>query len=411
MKTFVEDSAQKIDGIDFGLDFSDGTTPDAADTSVSKRVTVYDIAKKVGVSHTTVACALGNRKEVSQKRREEILRVAAEMGYTPDPHLCALANYRRKIAPAKFQGVIVWVNHWKQPEQLRRFSEFERYWQGAAQTAAKFGFKLEEVRWPEDCSPKRFEGILQARGVEGVLIPPHNQPLDWEDFDWGRFSVVRFGLSVPSPESNLVTSDQFRSMIMAVTRIHEYGYQRIGLAADTDLDEHLGGNHYGGYAWAQKQLKIRHAISPFPASAALYRIAPEKELRKLQRWLERFEPDAILTTQAYLPDLLIKLGRQIPKDMAVAGTSVCDIPVSAGIDQRSTEIGRIAMEMLIKQINVGERGVSATPGRILIESRWQDGDSVPRRRQPTAVPIIPKLPSATHEAALLVMDRLVCNSE
>src|SRR5690242_3429212 len=188
---------------------------------MGKRVTVYDIARRVGVSHTTVARALGNRREVSKERREEIQRVAAEMGYTPDPHLAALANYRKSLGPAKFQSVVVWINHWQQPDQLRHFGEFERYWQGAAETAGKQGFKLEDFRWPLGCTPKRLERMLEARGVEGVLIPPHNDLLDWGDFDWEKFSVLRFGMSVQSPDSNLVTTDQFRATGMAVSRIHE----------------------------------------------------------------------------------------------------------------------------------------------------------------------------------------------
>ncbi|HTL73103.1 MAG TPA: hypothetical protein VL863_07340, partial [bacterium] len=55
---------------------------------------------------------------------------------------------------------------------------------------------------------------------------------------------------------------------------------------------------------------------------------------------------------------------------------ICDIPVDAGIDQRSSDIGRTAMEMLIKQINIGERGIPETPCRILVESRWREGASV-----------------------------------
>ena len=345
-----------------------------------RRVTVYDIARSVGVSHTTVARALRDSKDVSKSRRDEIQRVASEMGYSPDPHLGALANYRRTLAPASFQGVVAWVNHWQQPDQLRRFGEFERYWLGAAEAASRHGFKLEDFRWPLDCSAKRLESMLAARGVEAVLIPPHNDLLKWGDFDWNRFSVLRFGMSVQSPDSNLVTADQFRATAMAVTRIHEYGYRRIGLAVDFDLDEHLGGNYHGGFVWTQNKLKLRHQLPPFAASAALHRRAPQEEAGNLQHWLVRHRPDAILTTQPYLPQLLCQLGYRIPEDIAVAGTSVCDIPVDAGIDQRSVEIGRIAMQMLVKQINVGERGAPANPCRILVESAWQDGQSLPRKR-------------------------------
>ena len=344
-----------------------------------RRVTVYDIARSVGVSHTTVARALRDSRDVTKGRREEIQRVAAEMGYRPDPHLAALSNYRKTLGPTSFQSVVVWINHWQQPDQLRNFGEFERYWRGAEEVAGNQGFKLEDFRWPLDCSAKRLESMLVARGVEAVLIPPHNDLLDWGAFDWSRFSVLRFGMSVQSPDSNLVTADQFRATVMAVTRMHEYGYRRIGLAVDFDLDEHLGGNYHGGFSSAQNKLKLFPQVTPFAASAALHRRAPDEEAKNLRRWIEQHQPDAILTTQPYIPQLLGKLGYRIPGDIAVAGTSVCDIPVDAGIDQRSVEIGRIAMQMLIKQINVGEQGAPLNPCRILVEGRWQDGQSLPPR--------------------------------
>ena len=77
-----------------------------------KRGTIYDIAKRVGVSHSTVALALRNHHRISEKRRKQVHRVAAEMGYAPDPLLAALASYRAQIQPAKLQNAIVWLNHW-----------------------------------------------------------------------------------------------------------------------------------------------------------------------------------------------------------------------------------------------------------------------------------------------------------
>ncbi|HWC58743.1 MAG TPA: LacI family DNA-binding transcriptional regulator, partial [Verrucomicrobiae bacterium] len=135
-------------------------------SSSRKRVTVYDIARSVGVSHTTVARALRDSKDVAKKRRQEIQRIALEMGYYPDPHLAALANYRKTLAPSHFKSVVAWLNHWQKPDQLRKFGEFERYWQGAQEVAGRQGFKLEDFRWSLDCSPKRLESVLLARGIE-----------------------------------------------------------------------------------------------------------------------------------------------------------------------------------------------------------------------------------------------------
>src|SRR5260370_3015391 len=108
--------------------------------------------------------------------------------------------------------------------RMRRIREFDEDWRGAKQGAARFGYQLEDIRWPVDCSAKGFERILVARGIPGLLIPPHPPGLNWSDFDWSKFSLVRFGMSVRNPDSNLVTSDQHRAVVMAVTRLPDFPY-------------------------------------------------------------------------------------------------------------------------------------------------------------------------------------------
>jgi LacI family transcriptional regulator len=354
-----------------------------------RRITLKDIAEQLGISKTAVSLALRKHHSISQKRQEQVQRLAEKMGYRPDPFLAGLSAYRQSNRPAKIQSSIAWINHWEQPERLRgRHREFEAYWKGAVSAAERIGYHLDEIRWPADCSAKRFEQILNARGVQGVLIPPHGTQPDWGDFDWGKFSIVRFGLSVTSPDTNLVTSDQFRAVIMAATKIYQYGYRRIGLVAGDSLDRAVGGNYYGAFCWAQDQLKLKPALPPLRtidfARASIDQARSSvhwtRQKEVLRKWLARHEPDAILTTDSETPAMLQELGVRIPRDLAVAGTSVLDLPLDTGIDQHSEAIGRIAVETLVKQINFAERGEPADPYRILVESRWQDGKSLPPRR-------------------------------
>jgi DNA-binding LacI/PurR family transcriptional regulator len=341
-----------------------------------KRVTVYDIARQAGVSHTTVALALRNHHRISESRRKQIQKIAKELGYEPDPFLATLASYRAQVHPPKVQSAIAWINHWEQPERLRgAHREFDAYWHGANAAARRFGYRLDEIRWESDYSAKRFEQILLTRGIRGVLIPPHAIPPDWGDFDWGKFSVIRFGLSVPKPDSHLVTSDQLRAVLMGVRRIKELGYERIGLVMPQDTDERLGGNFIGGFAAAQQFFRLP-ALPPLLTAERCYAEEPDKGLRLLQQWLKRHKPDALLTFVVHLPPMLRKLGYRIPQDIAVAGTGI-DVPVDAGLDQHSEAIGRMAVEMLVAQVNLNERGEPTDPCRILIESRWRDGTSMP----------------------------------
>jgi DNA-binding LacI/PurR family transcriptional regulator len=344
-----------------------------------RRLTMADVAAKLGVSKIAVSMALRDHHRISIARRREIKRVAREMGFVPDPFLSALAAHRRQRVTTKEHGSVAWINHWKDPKRLRQYKEFEMYWRGASEAALKFGYRLDEIRWDLDCSPKRLEKILLARGIEGVLIPPHRELVDWEDFDWSKFAVVRFGMSVPSPDSNLVTSDGFRATVMAISKIHEYGYRRIGVTVNDEYNRRIGGNLLSGLFYAQKLLALKPVLPPF-LTFLKSRTAEELSRQKavLSIWLKQQKPDALLISDIEVPGLILDLGYRIPQDIAVAGTTVQDIPgVDAGVNQHAEAIGRTAVEMLLKQMNVNERGEPRYPSRILVEGRWQDGKSLP----------------------------------
>ena len=48
-----------------------------------KRVTVYDIAKKLDISPSTVSRVLNNSNLISNERARQIHKIAEEMGYRP----------------------------------------------------------------------------------------------------------------------------------------------------------------------------------------------------------------------------------------------------------------------------------------------------------------------------------------
>lgn len=346
---------------------------------VETPVTIREIANRLNVSHTTVSLALRDDPTISQKRREEIKRLAEQLGYRPDPMLSSLVYYRNRHRSAKIQSALAWINHWGQPEMLRKFREFDLYWRGAEKSAERFGYRLEEIRWDENISPHRIEQILQTRNIRGLLIPPHAVVPDWGDFDWSKFCIVRFGMSVPTPDSHVVTADQQRGVLMAFRTIHEYGYQRISLVTGRDYDSKLGGNFIGGLAAAQELFGLKQIVPPLLTDLVQYINDPRKSRQALEKWLKKHRPDAILTTVPQLPGIIRELGLRIPQDVAVAGTSIYDIPVDAGINQNPEAIGRAAVEVLVAQINRNERGVPEAPCRTLVESTWQDGKSLPQK--------------------------------
>jgi DNA-binding LacI/PurR family transcriptional regulator len=342
-------------------------------------VSLRDIAAKLGVSHSTVSLALRDHPRISAAVKERVRKTAEEMGYRPDPMLAALANYRRGRENHSISASVAWINAWRDPEALRKLKEFDFYWQGAFKAADKFGFRLEEFRMGRECSPKRLHQILSTRGIRGILLPPHQFDPDWQDFPWEEYSIVRFGRSLHVPACHIVTADQVANTILAVQKIHQRGYRRIGFAGIKGDFSERGMQFELGFLGGQRLIQNP---DPIPV-LILSKDSPSDRLTALRAWLEQHRPDAIFTVDAGLPDLLKKLGYKVPEDIGLAVTSILDAKADAGIDQHPEEIGRVGFLMLNSLINDRSRGIPDIFRQILVEGSWVDGSSLPEKKAPT----------------------------
>ena len=52
---------------------------------MSKKISIYDIAKYVGVSPATVSYAINGKKKISLETKQKIFKAIDELGYVPDP--------------------------------------------------------------------------------------------------------------------------------------------------------------------------------------------------------------------------------------------------------------------------------------------------------------------------------------
>jgi DNA-binding LacI/PurR family transcriptional regulator len=339
-----------------------------------RRVTVRDIARRLGVSHTTVSRALRDDPRISSDLRNKIHGAAVEMGYRPDPMLTALAHYRRAKIPAPIRASLAWINCWPNPKHLHTFRELDLYWRGAKEQAEQAGYRLEPFNCPKDLSPERLQQILQTRNIEGLLLTPAWARVlpDWRGLDWENFSVVRFGYSLESPTAHLVTSAQMFDGRIAYENIWSKGYRRIGLV----YRENTQALFRAGYLLADVDLNHGKHIAPLvlaPAEDPSSRL----EQKHLREWLRKYRPDAILTDLRDVPAWLANAGHRVPEDVALASFSVLDGMSDAGINQNSLEIGRVAIQLLISLIHHNERGIPNICREVQIEGFWVDGRTLP----------------------------------
>lgn len=341
------------------------------ETKPPSRVRMLDIARKLGVSQPTVSRALGDDPRISTAVRRQVREAAKALGYQPDPMLSALAHYRRSRRAVANAGALAWINGWPDPAELRRFREFDLYWQSAFDEAQRAGYRLEEFVLNEALPPKRLQSVLLARNIRGILIPPHRTCPDWGDFRWSEFCIVRFGHSIATPRAHLVTSDQLTDGLIAFENIRAHGYTRIGLVVSSRSHTRFPAGYLMGQLSAASSLSLPPLV--------LRETDADADLTSLSAWLEQRRPDAILTDVAPLRDMLRRLGRRAPRDVGLAALSVLDGNADAGIYQNSEEIGRAAVQLVISMIHHNEYGVPAVCREVLVEGRWQNGHSLPRR--------------------------------
>lgn len=333
-----------------------------------------DIAKALGISQVAVSLALRNSPRVSEERRKQVHETAERMGYFPDPLATGLVRSKKHAGAPAVRASLAWLNCWADPKQLRAYPVFERYWKGAQVTAEKFGYRLEEFVCNARLSPARLEAVLVARGIQGILLPPHSFQPDWDGFNWGRFSVVRLGRMPESPAAHTVTADQVQNTIMAVREMRARGYRRIGF---------IGFDNPSNYRWLFEAGFLRAQLEMPPEERlpilALHPVQPHSSQPELENWLNTEKPDAILTPSPEVREMLESCGRRVPDDVGLVSVSNVEGKIHAGIDQNPEEIGRVSMLVLLSLMYDNDRGIPPIRREVLIAGRWVDGDSLPKR--------------------------------
>src|SRR4051812_8556700 len=79
-------------------------------TPPARQVTLRDIAEKLGVSYVTVSLALRDCGRFSTQLQIKVKKIAAEMGYRPDPPARALVEYRLGKRVVSIHAALAWIN-------------------------------------------------------------------------------------------------------------------------------------------------------------------------------------------------------------------------------------------------------------------------------------------------------------
>jgi LacI family transcriptional regulator len=140
------------------------------------RVTVKDIAKVVGVSATAVSMALNNNGSLTQAMRDEIKRVAKELGYVPNTG----ARFLRGTSTRSF-GVV--INYFNNPF-------FHDFFIGLEDAINPRDFSYWATQsWDNLLTEQQQVRKLTQMGVDGLIVLPCSKETEHLDEVYQQLNI------------------------------------------------------------------------------------------------------------------------------------------------------------------------------------------------------------------------------
>lgn len=328
------------------------------------RATIEDVAKRAGVTKSTVSHALSGKRPVSAETRRRIEAAIAALGYRPNPVAQRLAAGRsdaigfvHPLASQEFEGPVV--------EVLAAA--------GDVVSAAGFAFVL-FTQARSDAG--ELQPFLESGLLDGVIVAR----LQMEDdrvraLREARLPFVMMGRTADNAGLSFVDVDIEAAVEGCVERLVELGHEHIAFLRSESRGSAAAGRALQAYerACARRRLRI-HAPSCLPAI---------DDARAVGTSLLQQFPD--ITALLAAGDLAAwgahqaarGLGRCIPRDLSLVCLGKSQISTllafdPAGMNLRPAERARQAAAVLLDLL----RDTDHPEQQVLLEPCWSSGETL-----------------------------------
>jgi LacI family transcriptional regulator len=325
-----------------------------------KKVSISDIARKAGVSVSTVSFVMNDKAvkmRISQEVIQRVERIAKEMGYRPNQLARGLRTGKTRTI-----GLIV--------EDISN-AFFATLAKTIEDEAKKYDYKVVYCSTDNDENKAReLINMLSQRQVDGYIITPTlNLAEEIRKLQGESKPVILVDRYFPQyNEIPYVLVDNYGGVSEGMEYLIAKGYRKIGLVTiEADMA------HMKDRLEAYYEALNRHGIVP---DKELVKMIPFERVREsaLQDIMEFLtgnlkEMDAVFFLTNYLGVLGIEAikrsGIRVPADMSVLCFDDNDIfrlytPTISVIRQPIAEIGRRAMLALMEGLNQPVKDQSAT---------------------------------------------------
>lgn len=308
--------------------------------------TITDVARKAGVSTSTVSHVINETRYVSDEVKQRVRTAMKDLHYQPNV-------IARSLRTRETQTVGVVVSDITNPffTSIVRAIEDE---------VLKQGYNI--ILCDTDEKPEReqvYLRLLMGRRVDGLIVAPSSGNADLLQLAIeSGYPTVLLDRSIPGLDADVVLSDNEGGAFDAVSYLIGIGHRRIGIIAGR-LEVSTGADRMAGYVRAIKA----HGI---PVDESLIEVAQFKReiaYEKTREMLARSEPPTALfvcnnAMTAGAMAAIKAAGKKVPKDISVVGfddsewAALMDPPLTV-VAQPIVELGTRAAQLLMRRISGG----------------------------------------------------------
>lgn len=335
---------------------------------------LQSVAREAGVSMMTVSRVLRNAPKVAAATRERVLAAAEALNYQPDPHLARMMKLVRGKKRTRIRAVIAVIREHVPKDDLLSPSYQYVPIEDIRRRALGYGYEAEEFWLGKDgLTPKRLQRILNARGIEAVIVSPQSAQLPCSEIDYTPFAAVTFGYAMREPALHMCAGNMTLGIQNAASQLKARGCIRIGLAITRWIDDRSQFGYSGGMFHFQQSLPESQRVPML--------LLPHNNISRsfgtFAEWMKTNEPDALITFDTNVPGWLKRLGLRVPQDVGfVVHDWTSQMKDYAGIYQRRDHLADAAVDLLVTQLTQHEHGVPAVPRQIMIPPQWIEGPSI-----------------------------------
>ncbi|HEX6385334.1 MAG TPA: LacI family DNA-binding transcriptional regulator [Anaerolineae bacterium] len=332
---------------------------------VKRRVTSRDVAKRVGVSRTTVSFVLNNvvGSNISKETRRRVLAAAEELGYVPHAAAQALAGQRTRII-----GLVFPRSYHHLPTHFFLLQILD----GLLDVVQQNGLRLLIDSLGESNGKQSYLNLVRAKRIDGLIVlDPRSDNPALHALAQEGFPLVLIG-DLSGADICSVDVDNRTASSVAVKHLLSLGHSRIGCITNAPL---------AGYRVTEERLLgYRDALDAagiaFDETLVRYgEYTPESGFSRMNSLLDEARP---WPTAVFVASDVVAFGAmaaiqqrglKIPDDIALVGYD--DVPLARFVNPPLTTVrlpaseqgrraGELLLDLVLKRPRHGRRILLAT---------------------------------------------------